>query len=124
MSAPVKSESLDGDTEEHGSFWRVVPRERERHKNSTAWKHECSAGASAREESQRRRGSVGGHVRAHLDAAQEGGAARGDAACYHRSASHCSKIVEQLQGLSAEESAVRAMLICTTSSAQGTSQRH
>lgn len=37
-SAPVKSESLDGDTEEHGSFWRVVPeRTRGAHeKRSTA----------------------------------------------------------------------------------------
>ena len=31
-SAPVKSESLDGDTDEHGSFWRVVP-ERTREAN-------------------------------------------------------------------------------------------
>ena len=63
-SAPVKSESLDGDTEEHGSFWRVVPeRTRGAHeeKHSGLEAHELlGAAARAREESRgaRRRRST------------------------------------------------------------------
>ena len=65
-----QSESLDGDTDEHGSFWRVVPRERERRKRGAAWKHECSAGAERAECAWTRNG-VGDrpHTAVHLDAA-------------------------------------------------------
>jgi len=64
-----QSESLDGDTDEHGSFWRVVPRERERRKRGAAWKHECSAGAERAECAWTRNGAGGRpDMAAHLAA--------------------------------------------------------